>query len=230
MSLATLNVASSLAPASLKVSEQARNARSVRPASVIRCQAGEAERSTRRAMLASVGGIALSIGYAKSSEAVELKNVCSPYDDGADCRRELLAKDNGGQNLNYDQFSSRDKGRTASVGVRDQDPKYSKSTMELVDKIRTYQEMAPFDKARPALAAELQKEGNAWVGKYAPGGSCKNESCRSFYSALSSLVSKAVLSFAAVVAVLHVTHDVSTYFPPPAHSVAFITTLCTESR
>eukprot|EP00240_Pyramimonas_obovata_P013551 CAMPEP_0118934060 /NCGR_PEP_ID=MMETSP1169-20130426/13485_1 /TAXON_ID=36882 /ORGANISM="Pyramimonas obovata, Strain CCMP722" /LENGTH=225 /DNA_ID=CAMNT_0006876921 /DNA_START=65 /DNA_END=742 /DNA_ORIENTATION=- len=191
MAMATLNFTASVSnTTSLKVGEQARDARTVRPASVNRCQAGEADRSatSRRAMLASVGGAALSFGYAKSSEAFELNRVCSPYDDGADCRRGELAKDNAGQNLDYNQFSSRDKGRTASVGAKDNDSAFAVVTAELVDKVRVYVDMAPFDKQRPVLAAELQKEGNAWVGKYAPGGSCKNESCRSFYSALSSLL------------------------------------------
>jgi len=190
MSMATINVAHSLThTASLKAGEKARNTRGARPSSVVRCQTGEADKSaTRRAMLASLGGAALSFGYARSSEAFELKQVCSPYDDGADCRREQLAKDNQGQGLDYGQFSSRDKGRTASVGVKENDAAFAEVTMELVGKVRTYVDLAPFDKTRPVLAAELQKEGNAWVGKYAPGGSCKNESCRSFYSALSSLL------------------------------------------
>jgi len=194
MSTTSLNATFSAAClASQRAGEQARGARVAGPKRcVIRCQAEDTERSatlnTRRAMLAGVGSLALSLNAASSKAAYgNYKVVCDPTEDGADCRRDTLAKDNLGQNLDYDKITVRGVDRTSSTASRNP-AGFEPATKDLIVKMRLYNDLTPFDKQRPVLAAELQKEGNAWVSKYAPGGSCKNESCRDMYSALNSLL------------------------------------------
>ena len=50
------------------------------------------------------------------------------------------------------------------------------------------QSLDPFDPARPALVSQIQKEGNVWVAKYAPGGAAGTPSCKKLYIALSALL------------------------------------------
>jgi hypothetical protein len=140
-------------------------------------------------MLASVGGLAVSLYAAPSKAVKEYITVCDPSEDGADCRRDQLAKDNQGLGLDYSKVSAPKETKISSTAVRSSDG-FDKATRELIVKVRAYNELTPFDKERPRLADELKTESNAWVAKYSPGGSCSYESGRDFYSALSALVSR----------------------------------------
>eukprot|EP00241_Pyramimonas_parkeae_P011858 CAMPEP_0114232374 /NCGR_PEP_ID=MMETSP0058-20121206/4570_1 /TAXON_ID=36894 /ORGANISM="Pyramimonas parkeae, CCMP726" /LENGTH=193 /DNA_ID=CAMNT_0001343839 /DNA_START=210 /DNA_END=791 /DNA_ORIENTATION=- len=154
----------------------------------------EASVSGRRALLTGLGGLTATLGLVSNSSAIpiglpgEAIVVCDPGEEGLECRREELAKDAGKRgNADYDQYSSRDKGRT-SVAKSSSNEGYEEATRELIEVVESYMVLTPFDKKRPALVAQIQKEGNAWVGKYAPGGSSKKESGRDFYNALNQLL------------------------------------------
>lgn len=190
MSMNALNLTFS-APCLASQKAGGQQARTSRAPRVIRCQAENADRSatlsTRRAMLASVGGIAVSLYAAPSKAVKEYITVCDPSEDGADCRRDQLAKDNQGLGLDYSKVSAPKETKISSTAVRSSDG-FDKATRDLIVKVRAYNELTPFDKERPRLADELKTESNAWVAKYSPGGSCSYESGRDFYSALSALL------------------------------------------
>jgi len=151
------------------------------------CELSTATASSRRAFGAALFGLATTLAAAEKSEA-STNRVCPVGEEGMECRQQYLMEDNNGlANQDYGAFRNRDMGRTAAA-QSPSDAKYLEATLDLVDRVESYMAMDVYDKQRGPIVAALQKDGNQWVGKYAPGGSSKKESGRAFYNALVSLL------------------------------------------
>jgi Photosystem II Pbs27 len=75
---------------------------------------------------------------------------------------------------------------TAKTGaLRD----YESVTRSLVAEVERVLALDLYDPGRAGAIAALTVDAKAWVGNYAPGGSCKKESGRAFNNALNQLIS-----------------------------------------
>jgi len=184
-----------LANPTVSLRAAAPRAGSLRAKNVTVCQAAESSSSGRRAVLAGLMGAAsLSMSSSSLAGPIGLKSeqvvVCDPGEEGLQCRRDELAKDDGAsKKVNYGDFETRDKGRTGNItGKKSSSDNYEAQTLALIEVVESYMTLSPYDKSRPAMVAQIQKDGNAWVGKFAPGGSANRESSRAFYNALNQLL------------------------------------------
>ena len=120
------------------------------------------------------------------AQAITLKQVCSPTEDGRACREKALLDEGS---LDYAQQSKQSvKAAAATNRGFESTDKYVLETAGLVGAVEAFLGMDVYDEARPKLIERLTKEGNAWTGAYAPGGSSKRESGRAFYNALNQLL------------------------------------------
>mmetsp|Transcript_27011 Transcript_27011/g.37297 ORF Transcript_27011/g.37297 Transcript_27011/m.37297 type:complete len:225 (-) Transcript_27011:137-811(-) len=161
---------------------------------VCKCSAESKSVSTRRTMLSGLSGV-LVLGPTLQSFAGpiglagESVKVCDPGEEGADCRKEELGRDFS-KGVDYDAAAANNSKskQSLSATAKPQDKLYVEMSEKLIEKVETYTALGVYDKQRPVLVAELQKEGNYWVSLYAPGGSSKKESGRAFYVALDALL------------------------------------------
>ncbi len=67
------------------------------------------------------------------------------------------------------------------------DDKYASATSKLLGEVNALLALDVYDTARAPAIEAFKKDGNSWVGAYAPGGSSKKASGRAFYNALNQL-------------------------------------------
>lgn len=121
-------------------------------------------------------------------DGVARDDACNYGAEGAECREARIA---AGLKADMDAVASTagsKKVKTSQGAVSQLDDKYAVATRELVEDIRQYAALEPFDKTRVAAQAELQEEAKNWSAAYAPGGSARTESSRKIYNAVDALL------------------------------------------
>lgn len=78
-------------------------------------------------------------------------------------------------------------GKATGVPVSDLGSQYAQDTASLGDTMVKYAQLDPSDPARPQLVKKIKAEGQAWVSKYARGGSARKLSARRVYIAVDAL-------------------------------------------
>jgi hypothetical protein len=113
---------------------------------------------------------------------------CPLGDDGIECRKTLLAKDGLGSYSKASNNAAKvNSGPTGGVPVSEMGDAYVKETLSLADDILQYATMDLYDDNRVGLVKRLKPEGQAWVSRYARGGSARKLSARQFYIAVDAL-------------------------------------------
>ena len=121
-------------------------------------------------------------------DGVARDDACNYGAEGAECREARIA---AGLKADMDEVASTTgskKVKTSQGAVSQLDDKYAVATRELVEDIRQYAALEPFDKTRVQAQAELQEEAKKWTAAYAPGGSARTESSRKIYNAVDALL------------------------------------------
>ena len=75
----------------------------------------------------------------------------------------------------------------SNVPVSVIDAKYAAATLALAASIEGYLGQESYDKSTAARVKALRAESQAWVSKYAPGGSVRKQSARSLYVAVDAV-------------------------------------------
>lgn len=104
-----------------------------------------------------------------------------------ECRARVLARDAGSQE-DYARFEGRTARTASGVPVSAMGDEYVAATAALADKVEAYLGSDPYDKARGPLIKAVKADAQAWVTKYARGGSVRKQSARRFYVAVDAVL------------------------------------------
>lgn len=147
--------------------------------------------AARRQALLLLGAGSIFAAAVPAQAITLIPTVCADQETGeaADaCRAKTLARDAGKQE-SYTKFEGRADPKTAiNVPVSKMDDEYSRATVQLADNLESYFTMDVYDKARVPLIKEMKSEAQAWVTKYARGGSVRKQSARRFYIAVDAVL------------------------------------------
>ncbi|KIZ05124.1 hypothetical protein MNEG_2835 [Monoraphidium neglectum] len=116
--------------------------------------------------------------------------VCADQDTGEaadECRARVLASDVSKQE-DYTRFENRSARVAGGVPVSTIDDEYTRSTLELAEKLETYFVIDVYDKQRVPLIKTIKTDAQTWVTKYARGGSVRKQSARRFYIAVDAVL------------------------------------------
>mmetsp|Transcript_23146 Transcript_23146/g.75464 ORF Transcript_23146/g.75464 Transcript_23146/m.75464 type:complete len:206 (+) Transcript_23146:78-695(+) len=140
----------------------------------------QSRRQVLQVLVGSGAGVALP-SFAK----LGAPQTCAAGVDGAACREATLAGD-------ADRLSNQPQ-RAGSLSLSAQGNNtatdgYDALTLSLCDEMESFLVLDLYDPSRPQKIASLQKQTKAWVGRFAPGGSCKRASGRDMYNASNQLL------------------------------------------
>ncbi|GBF99371.1 hypothetical protein Rsub_12175 [Raphidocelis subcapitata] len=148
----------------------------------------------RREALAALGA-AGALFAARPARAISFSpTVCADQDTGEqadECRARILARDTAAQEEALAEYAKRENRsvRVASgVPVSEMSDEYTRATLQLADKLEAYFTTDVYDKSRGALIKDVKGEAQAWVTKYARGGSVRKQSARRFYVAVDAVL------------------------------------------
>jgi hypothetical protein len=122
--------------------------------------------------------------------AVQKTTVCADQDTGEEadeCRAAVLQRDAGKQE-DYAKFEGRSARLAPNVPVSAMDDEYTKATLALATALESYMASQPYDKGRSGAIKDLKAGAQAWVTKYARGGSVRKQSARRFYVAVDAVL------------------------------------------
>ncbi|KAI8471916.1 MAG: photosystem II Pbs27-domain-containing protein [Monoraphidium minutum] len=182
---------SAMRPSCFTARGGARQQRTVQAAAAA---AGGVDAVARRQALLLLGAGALLSAPASPALAAfdRTPTVCADQETGEaadECRARILARDGpAGQQVDYNQFEGRSARLASGVPVSKIDDEYTRATLELADKLEAYFTLDPYDKARPPLIKAIKADSQAWVTKYARGGSVRKQSARRFYIAVDAVL------------------------------------------
>jgi hypothetical protein len=117
------------------------------------------------------------------------RNSCALGEEGAACRRATLAKDFGRAQAAASAAAPAPAPQLGISPVAEMGAAtgYARETADLAARMELYAGLDPYDAARPGAQKALRADGQAWVSKYARGGSARTASARKFYVAVDAL-------------------------------------------
>lgn len=174
-------------PSCFRARAGARQQRAVQMAALMGAADAAVARRHALGMLIGASLLSGSPAYAAFSGT---PTVCADQDTGEaadECRAKILARDAGNQE-DYSKFEGRTSRVVQGVPVSVIDDEYTRSTLDLAEKLETYFVIDVYDKQRVPLIKQIKADSQAWVSKYARGGSVRKQSARRFYIAVDTVL------------------------------------------